>query len=203
MEIRKCLSLAPLVVVSISLASAKNEEGIRCASTHGRVNVTPKQWKIVRDALLSHDIKRITPFISENGITETSTHNDSLTHKPNMVAFCDIVSKETFLRNVTSIKYHDSTGVISPNDPGQKSDLVFGYFWCSLVTTVVGNGRATLVRRATSIHHRADVWVSKNAGGEGRVRFVSEDGWLKIAEIKTPIGPDAGFGTLPDWYQYE
>ena len=170
------------------------QEGIRCASTHGRVNVSAKQWKTVSAAFRTHDVKRIAPFISKDGITET------------MVDFADLAnwekgwpksrkesansatkSKKQFLKDVSELKFYDDSGTVSTGagTPG----LVFAYLWIYLREKPKNQD-------LRSTHYRSDVWrLTGDFGGKdfgfGRVRFICEDGWLKVAEIKVhlPIDP--------------
>ena len=171
-----------LTFVAISLLTHA-AEGVKCTQHRGsRVNVTREQWLTIREVIRSHDPKRLAPFISENGLMETSLHNESLTRKPKFRAYSKWVSKKQFLDGLTKITFHEKTA-----NTGNDEDMVFIYAWFGLASF---GQEGVEGRPAVSTHKRSDVWYSHNDGSEGRFRFVCENGWLKIAEIKAALPPD-------------
>lgn len=162
-------------------------EGIRCYAMGSRVNVSRSQWEKVRSAILSHDPKRIGSYLSSHGLLETRITRREFS-KP--VIASRLVGGQQFLSNLTQIKFDDKSYVFSPLEPKAQIDLVFAYFWSSLTPANLTDGGKSVIKRPKSIQIRSDVWASRNIGGEGRVRFVCEDGWLKVAEIKTTVPVD-------------
>ena len=169
-----------LLVGTSSLAISQG--GIRCTQSGKRVNVTRDQWLLVKAAILIHEPKRIAPFISDKGIIETSMSNLSVTRKPAFSISSKLVGKKEFLEGISKITFHEKTA-----NTGNDEDYVFIYTWFGL-TPYGMEGEPG--KDAVSFHKRTDVWWSHNEGSAGRVRFVCEHGWLKIAEIKTIIPAD-------------
>ena len=186
MIIRNCLGLVTLLFTAMGFAYGQNEGGIRCAPTRGRVNVSPEQWKIVCDAFLSHDVKRIVDFEDWRKDWPRSRKESAYLNATK--------TKKQFLKDVSELKFGDSSHTVSTGagTPG----LIFAWLWIYLGEDKWVNDKNTAFKPAKSIHHRSDVWwlVDDLRGkdfGFGRVRFVCEDGWLKVAEIKVhlPIDP--------------
>ena len=162
-------------------------EGIRCLGSGSGVVVSFEQWQIVRNAFLSHDPKKIAPFISKNGILESSMFYTGSYRRPELVVHSRPRSKTLFLKDVSNTKIDDSNFTFSDNP-----SHVFAWFWHSLTPAKLSVGGKATFRPPTSTHTRSDVWVSKQNDGEGRLRFICEDGWLKVAEIKAFVSNDAG-----------
>jgi hypothetical protein len=139
------------------------------------------------DAFKSHDPSRIAPFISSSkGVTGTSMSGGWSHGRWDINAKSQWESKEAFLQNISQIKFQDSDHTISS---GGKSDNVYAWFWLSLGSHFFDEGNYPKSR-----HKRPDVWwVTGKIEGKhfapGRLRFVSENGWLKVAEIKSIIPP--------------
>jgi hypothetical protein len=116
---------------------------------------------------------------------ETHVSNMGIPGKPEISVGSELVKKKAFLKGISEVKYVGSGA--QTGNPGL--DYVFIYLWFSVNTyTDFGNDNKLVVPK--SIHRRSDVWVSKSFGGQGRMRFVCEDGWLKVAEIKALIPAD-------------
>lgn len=167
----------------ITLAnSGMAEEGIRCKHSGKRVNVTREQWLKVKAALLTHDPKRIAPYISESGLIESAISIMFGSDKPEHIVTSKLVGKKEFLNGLTKITFHQKTA-----NTGNGEDYVFIYTWFGLTSYGMEGEHG---KDAVSIHKRSDVWWSHNYGSAGRVRFICEKGWLKIAELKTVIPAD-------------
>lgn len=172
---------------SFSTTDVRQSDGIRCRTTNGRINVSTKQWKEVLDALKSHDPNRIAPFISSSkGVIGTSMSGGWGHGKWDIYTNSQWESKESFLQSISQITFHDFDHTI---DSGGKSDNIYAWFWISLGPHFFDDDNYT-----KSLHKRPDVWwVMGKIGGKhfaaGRLRFISDNGWLKVAEIKSIIPP--------------
>ena len=177
--------IACLGFVSLGrLPQSEGTEGIICHVTPGRrVNVTKEQWLRVRKAFFDHDVKQIAPFISEKGILVTRMWGFDRARKPNFHVSSKFLSKETFLKNVANTKIVDGGYGFEP------PDYVYPLFWVSL-RKVTLHGEVKTIQPEKSFHTRSDVWCSCDTNTGGRLRFVCEKGWLKVAEIKAFVPPD-------------
>lgn len=171
--------IATIVLTAVT-SGAQLEDGIRCQHKNGRVHVTKSQWEKVRAAFFSHEASKIAPFISQKGIIESSMTYDGYPQQKLSVT-SRLISKNTFLERVAGTTINDAEYSFTANP-----SPVFAWFWISLAPIA-----ENLKRKPAEVEHtRSDVWISKSYASEGRLRFVCEKGWLKVAEIKSTTSSD-------------